>query len=82
MTLGSVAPPTVAEIVTFFKYENNQTDESHICLKKKSFGMVLKAHLLSTFIKRRIQPIRALAFIQSKMFTAIKTSYFSVISQK
>jgi hypothetical protein len=30
----------------------------------------------------RVQPIRAVAFIQSKMFIAIKTSYYSVICQK
>jgi hypothetical protein len=30
----------------------------------------------------RVQPIRALAFIQSKMFIAIKTSCYSVICQK
>jgi hypothetical protein len=52
MTLGSVAPPTVAEIVTFFKYENNQTDESHICLKKKSFGNLESAVFLVISLKK------------------------------
>jgi hypothetical protein len=30
----------------------------------------------------RVQPIKALAFIQSKMFIAIKMSYYSVMGQK
>jgi hypothetical protein len=38
--------------------------------------------LISTYVKRACSVSRALAFIQLKMFIAIKTSYYSVICQK